>query len=135
MPEERFPFAFDPRFQRFLSLLGIRPSNSEVVLTDTAFTARFGRFRAHTPVDNLKDVQVTHDYRWIKAIGPRGSAADRGATFGSSTRAGVCVCFHEPITALVGRWQRHPALTVTVADPGGLAAAIRRRIGASGRDG
>jgi len=134
MPEERFPFAFDPRFQRLLGLLGIRPSNSEVVLTDTAFTARFGRFRAHTPVTNLKDVQITHDYRWFKAIGPRGSAADRGASFGSNTRAGVCVCFHEPITALMGRWQRHPALTVTVADPGGLAAAIRRRIAASSRD-
>jgi hypothetical protein len=134
MSEERFPFAFDPRFQRLLALLGIRPSNSEVVLTDTTFAARFGRFRTRTPVGNLKDVRITHDYRWFKAIGPRASAADRGATFGSNTRAGVCVCFHEPITAVLGRWQRHPALTVTVADPGGLAAAIRRRIDASGGD-
>jgi hypothetical protein len=128
MSEERFPFAFDPRFQRLLALFGVRPSNSEVVLTDTTFTARFGRLRARTPVGNLKDVRITHDYRWYKAIGPRASVADRGATFGSNTRAGVCVCFHEPVPALLGKWQRHPALTVTVADPGGLAAAIRRRI-------
>jgi hypothetical protein len=134
MSEERFPFAFDPRFQRLLALLGITPSNSEVVLTDTTFAARFGPFRTRTPVGNLEDVRVTHDYRWFKAIGPRASLADRGATFGSNTRAGVCVCFHEPITAVLGRWQRHPALTVTVADPGGLAAAIRRRIEAAGRD-
>lgn len=133
MPEQRFPFAFEPRFERFLALLGIRPANSEVVLTDTEFTARFGRFRARTPVENLKDVQVTHDYRWFKAIGPRGSAADRGATFGTNTRAGVCVCFHEPIAALFGKWQRHPALTVTVADPGALVTAIRQRIDAARR--
>jgi len=133
MSEQRFPFAFDPRFERLLALLGIRPSNSEVVLTDTTFLARFGRFRARTPVENLKDVKVTHDYRWFKAIGPRGSAADRGATFGSNTRAGVCVCFHEPVAALFGKWQRNTALTVTVADPGALVTAIRQRIEASHR--
>lgn len=128
MATERFVFDFDPRFRRLLALLGIRPSNSEVVLTDSTFSARFGRFRARTPVANLKDVRITRDYRWFKAIGPRGSAADRGVTFGTNTRAGVCVCFHEPITALLGNLQRHPGLTVTVADAEGLAAAIQRRI-------
>jgi len=130
MATERFVFDFDPRFRRLLAVLGIRPSNSEVVLTDSTFTARFGRFRAHTPVANLKDVRITRDYRWFKAIGPRGSAADRGATFGTNSRAGVCVCFHEPISALSGNRQRHPGLTVTVADPEGLASAIERRIDA-----
>jgi hypothetical protein len=130
MATERFvfEFEFDPRFRRLLALLGIRPSNSEVVLTDSTFSARFGRLRARTPVSNLKDVRITRDYRWFKAIGPRGSAADRGATFGTNTRAGVCVCFHQPITALPGNRQGHPALTVTVADPERLAAAIQRRI-------
>lgn len=134
MGEERFPFDFDPRFRRLLAVLGIRPSNSEVVLTDTTFAARFGRFRARTTVDNLKDVRITRDYRWIKAIGPRGSAADRGATFGTNVRAGVCVCFHEPIAALFGDLFRHPGLTVTVADPEGLATAVEQRIDGSRQD-
>lgn len=130
MTAQRFSFAFDPRFRRPLALLGVRPATCEVTIDDDHFDARFGRWRVRTPVSNLADVMVTRDYRAIKAIGPRGSLADRGATFGSSTRAGVCVCFHEPVTALAGPLMRHPGLTVTVEDPEGLAAAVRARIDA-----
>jgi hypothetical protein len=128
VPTERYAFAFDRRFARPLALLGIRPATAEVALTDTGLTARFGRFRLSTPWSNVRDVQVTRGYRWFKAIGPRGSLADRGATFGTNAEAGTCVCFHEPVPALAGRRFAHPALTVTVADPEGLAATIRRRL-------
>lgn len=131
MTVERFAFAFDRRYAPVLALLGIRAANSEVLLSDEVFDARFGRLRCVTPVANLKDVQVTRDYRAHRAIGPRGSLADHGATFGTNTRAGACVCFHEPVPALVGRLGPHPALTVTVEDPEALAAAIRRRLTAS----
>jgi len=130
MTEQRFAFAFDPRWERWLWLTtGATPDNSVVVLDDTHFDARFGRLRCRTPLENLKDVQVTRDYRWWTAIGARGSLADHGATFGSTTVGGVCVCFHEPVGGLFGRRVAvHPGLTVTVADLEGLEAAVRQRI-------
>lgn len=129
MPTETFAFEFDPRFRGFLRLLGVRPENSSVTIDDEHFDARFGRWRLKTPVGNLKDVQVTRDYQWFKAIGPRGSRTDRGCTFGTNPDAGVCVCFHEPVGALISKdIMRHPGLTVTVADIEGLEQAVRRRI-------
>lgn len=134
MTSQRFAFAFDPRFRRLLGVIGVRPDTAWVTIDDTWFTARFGRFRVRTPITNLADVMITRDYRWYTAIGPRGSFADRGATFGTTTAAGVCVCFHEPVTALAGRLVRHPGLTVTVEDPETLAAAIRARLDAATTD-
>ncbi len=131
MTSHRFAFDFDPRFRRLLAMIGVRPDTAWVTIDDAELTARFGRFGVRTPVSNLADVIITRDYRWYTAIGPRGSFADRGATFGTTTSAGVCVCFHEPVTALAGRLVRHPGLTVTVEDPEALAAAIRRRIDAA----
>jgi hypothetical protein len=128
MSTHRFPFAFDPRFRPLLATLGIREDDSEVVLDDDLFVARFGRWEARTSIANLEDVGITRDYRWYRAIGPRGSFADRGASFGSNTRAGVCVRFHTPIPVLFGQRILHPGLTVTVADPEALAAEIDRRI-------
>jgi hypothetical protein len=124
---ERFAFAFDRRFAPVLALLGVRPSSCEVVLDDDTFEARYGHWRIRTPLSNIRCVQVTRDYRWFKAIGPRGSFADRGATFGTNARAGTCVCFREPLPGLAGKHMLHLALTVTVADPEALADAIRRR--------
>lgn len=129
MPAQTFAYAFDPRFRGFLRVLGVRPGNSRVIVDDEYFDARFGRWRLKTPVSNLKDVQVTRDYRWFKAIGPRGSAVDRGATFGTNTEAGVCVCFQEPVGALISKdILRHRGLTVTVADIDGLVEAVQARI-------
>ncbi len=130
MSVERFPFAFDRRYVQLLAVIGVRESNSLVTLDDDTFDAQFGRWRLTTPVSNLADVRITRNYRWFKAIGVRGSMADGGATFGTNTRAGVCVCFEEPVPALFRNRLGHPALTVTVEDPEGLADAIRRRLAA-----
>ena len=129
MTGERFAFRHDARFAVPLRLLGVRPATCWVHLDDEQFSARFGPWSLDTPVTNLADACLTGPYRWWRAIGPRGSMADRGATFGTSTRGGVCVTFHEPVGALLGeRRFRHPGLTVTVADPEGLLAAVRRRL-------
>lgn len=128
MGVERFRFAFDRRFAPLLAVLGIREDNSEVLLDDDTFAARFGRWGLTTPTSNLKSVQITYDYRWYKAIGLRRSLADGGVTYGTNTRAGVCVCFHERVTAGMGPSVRHPALTVTVEDPDALVEAIGRRL-------
>lgn len=129
MSSQTFPFRFDPRFRAPLAVLGVRPDTCRVVVDDDGFDARFGRWRLRTPWSNVKDVQITRDYRWFRAVGPRASLADHGATFGTNTVAGVCVCFHEPVGALVSRTVfRHPGLTVTVEDVEGLAAAVRERL-------
>ncbi len=126
--EQRFEFAFDPRYRPLLALMGIRPDNSEVVLTDERFVAHFGRMRISTRFSNIEGTQTSGSYRAIKAIGIRASLADWGATFGTNTDAGLCVCFREPVKGLFGGFKRHPGLTVTVADVEGLRAAIEDRI-------
>lgn len=128
MTAERFPFAFDRRFAPLLAVLGVRHATSHVDVDDERFAARFGRLRLETPMSNIRDVRITRDYRWFTAIGARGSFVDRGATFGTNAAAGVCVCFHEPVPALLGQRFPHPGLTVTVADPEGLVASLERRL-------
>lgn len=123
-----FAFEFDRRFAPWLRLLtGATAQNSSVVLAADDLQVRFGRMGTTTPLGNIVDVKVTRDYRWFKAIGARLSLADRGATYGSTTRAGVCLCFHEPVSALP--FVASPGLTVTVADPEGLATAVRTACG------
>ncbi len=78
MPTSTFAFDFDPRFRGLLRVLGIRPESAVVTVDDEVFDACFGPWRLTTPVTNLCDVQVTRDYQWFRAIGPRGSAADGG---------------------------------------------------------
>jgi hypothetical protein len=70
-------------------------------------------------------VDVGGPYRWWRVIGPHLSLADGGVTFGSSTAAGACLRLGTPVPALApGRWPRHPAVTVTVADPEALRHAL-----------
>lgn len=126
--EQRYPFAFDPRFAWLLRLGGITPQSATVVVGEDRLRVRFGRLRVDTPLDNLREVRITRGYRWFRAIGPRASLADRGASFGTNAQAGVCICFYEPVTAMFGRVVRHPALTVTVADLDGLAATLQQHI-------
>lgn len=127
MSTERFAFAFDRRFAPLLAIGGVRPASSSVRVTDETFEARFGPWSLRTPLTNIRAVTVTGPYRWWRAIGPRGSFADRGATFGTTARGGTCVSFHEPVPALFGDRMLHPSLTVTVEDPAALATTLRSR--------
>ncbi len=79
-----------------------------------------------THVANVEGTETTGPYGALKTIGPAHlSVADRGLTFATNPRRGLCVRFREPVAVVepTGRL-RHPALTVTVADPDGLAAAL-----------
>jgi hypothetical protein len=121
-----FEFAFESRLRPFSLLAGVTPGNARVELDDDHLTVRFGRWTLRTPLANVAGTQVTGPYTWWKVAGPAHlSLADGGITFATTAAQGVCIAFHEPVPALVpGSAIRHPAATVTVSDPHGLAAAL-----------
>ncbi len=123
----RFEFAFDPAPARALRLAGITAGNSVVLVDDTWFTAHFGSWTVRTPLTNVVDASTSGPYRWWKGLGVRMSLSDKGLTFGSNARSGVCVEFRVPVRGL-DPWGllRHPGLTVTVADPEALVAELGR---------
>ncbi len=125
METRTFRFRFDPASLP-LRALGIWPSTCRVDVTETHLDVRFGPWSCRTPLTNVKDVRITRDYTAVKAIGPRGSFEDGGATFGTSTVGGVCICFRRKVAALTPA-VIHPALTVTVEDLDGLVAELRTR--------
>ncbi|MGW0808523.1 hypothetical protein [Nonomuraea sp. NPDC002799] len=129
---QRFGFAFEDRYRPLLAVLGIRPDTCELVLTDELLRVRFGPWLVLSPRGNVAEAEVSGPYSPLKAIGVRISPADRGLTFGSSTEKGVCVRFRRPVSGSepLGLL-RHPALTVTVDDPAGLAGSLTRAPGQS----
>ena len=125
---EHFPFRIESRAGRFLRIFGVTPDRAEAAVDDALLDVRFGVFRVTTPLTNVTGVELTGPFRWYKALGPRMSLADRGATFGSSWSRGVCIRFAEPVAALYGSLIRHPGLTVTVEEPERLRDALQRRL-------
>jgi hypothetical protein len=124
----QFPFAFDGRFRPLLALAGITPGHAQVTVTAERLLARYGPWSVETRLDNIAEVCLTRNYHWYKAIGARGSFADRGLTFGTNADAGVCIRFHDPVPGIEPTGAvRHPGLTMTVADPHALAALLRSR--------
>lgn len=104
----------------------MRPQKDGVTLSDEGcFRATFGFLRLETPLENVGGAHVTRHYRWWTAIGARRSFVDDGLTFGTNTRAGVCVHFVEKVRSPLGP-RGHSALTVTVEDLDGLVAALAR---------
>jgi hypothetical protein len=121
----RFPFEFEPRYRRILWLMSVTPARSGVEIGDGSLRSRFGPWRVQTALSNIRCAEETGPYQALRAIGPHISMVDQGLSFGSTTRGGVCLLFHE---AVPGRETlgliKHPGLTVTVEDPVGLIDAI-----------
>jgi len=121
---EVFRYASDLKLALFWLPFGVRPSRDGVTLTDDGrFVATFGFLRVETPLDNVDRAHVTKDYRWWTAAGARLSMVDDGLTFGTNSASGVCVHFRTKVPSRLRR-SGHSALTVTVADPDGLVAAL-----------
>jgi hypothetical protein len=80
----------DPRFASILSVLfGVKPDNVWVELTESGtFFARYGRFRAETPIANITSWRIEGPWRSITALGVRMSIRYRDLTFGSTARGG-----------------------------------------------
>jgi hypothetical protein len=122
--DRTFPYATDLRLVAFWAPFGVRPGAVGVTLTDDGrFVAKFGLLGIETPLTNVRGAHVTSGYRWWTAAGARRSFADDGLTFGTNADRGVCVHFAEPVRSAL-RPSGHSAVTVTVADPDALVAAL-----------
>lgn len=123
-PGRHFPYRYEPRLAP-LWLPFRWPGRQGVTLTDDGrFLARYGPLQVDAPLSQVREAHVTGPYRWWTAVGPRLSFADDGLTFGTNARAGVCIHFEPSIHRVIG-FNDHSALTVTVADPEALAAALQ----------
>lgn len=131
---QTFRLRLDRPWRWLLRLIGVRPGAAQVELTeDGRVVAVYGRLGVETALDNVCGYQRTGPYRWWKAIGPRASLADKGFTFGTSSQAGICLCFGDWVESGYVRGGRMESLTVTVDDPAGLARALEAR-GIGGED-
>ena len=122
-----YRFDFEPRMAPFAFAVGVTPLTARVEVVAGELRARFGPWSVRTSLDNVEAAEVTGPYSLPKVVGPPHlSLADRGLTFGTSTRRGLCIRFKKPVTgALPFGVLKHPALTVTVDDPDGLAQALQ----------
>src|SRR5689334_8606234 len=94
-------FAFAPAFRVIDLPFGIVPSRSGVTLDDEQLTVRFGPWVVTTPLANVASAEVTGPYNILRVIGgPRLSLRDRGLTFATTTDAGVCIAFVQPVRGL-----------------------------------
>lgn len=124
---ERFEFRFAQAYARAARPFGITPGSAWVQVGGDHVEARYGRWRVVTPLSNVKDVEITGPYRFIKTAGPpRLGVTDLGLTFASNGDRGVLLSFREKVAGLGPL--KHPELTVTVADPEALAEAVRSRL-------
>ncbi len=130
MSATRYPFHFDRMYRAPLAALGVVPAAAWVDVDTDRIFARFGPWSCATEPDNVVDVCLSGPYLAVRAIGARLSAADKGLTFGTTTRGGVCLLLRDPVTGLdpLGLI-RHPGVTLTVADREAFAAHVRRVAG------
>ena len=122
----RFGFASDALLAPFSLLFGVTSRTAWVEVDQDELEIRFGPWVLRTPRSNVAGCEITGPYRLAKVVGPpRLSLADRGITFATSRRPGVCIRFHEPVAAaLPASLLRHPAATVTVDDPDALVQEL-----------
>ena len=123
---QRFPFEFDPRYRWPARLFGIHPGSAEAVIADERLLITFGPWTVESPISNIDGVEISGPYSIVKTIGSaRLSFSDRGLTFATNPRRGVCISFREPVCGIdpLGAI-RHPGVTITVADPDAFAAEL-----------
>lgn len=126
MTVQEYAFAFEDRYARAGRLFGITPSRARILVGDGRLRVRFGPWHVETELANIRTVAVTGPYAFLKTAGPaRLGVTDRGLTFATNSRSGVCLEFHQRITGIDPAGViKHPNLTLTPEDVSGLAAAL-----------
>jgi hypothetical protein len=127
-PVQEFHFRFDLVHRLAGAPFFVSPRTASVVIDRPRgiLETRFGPWRVKTALVNVASATSTGPYQPVKTIGPPHlSLSDRGLTFATNDREGLCIRFHEPVRGLdpLGI-VRHPAITVTVDDVNGLRAAL-----------
>ena len=130
MTGTEFAIRLQPGLRPILFLFGVSAGRASVHLRDESLDARFGFFRAVTPLANIVSWDITGPYRWWRAVGVRRTLGTHDLSFGGSAHGGLCVHLREAIP--VGRL-RVTDLYITVDDLEGLGAALNSR-GVAGRD-
>ena len=125
---KRFEFAFAPSYGRFQRLITITPDRAWVEVGPELLRAKFGFYGLETPLANVARAEVTGPYAYWKTAGPaRLGVTDGGLTFATNGERGVLITFRESVRSSGPvKFLTHPELTVTVADPEGLAALLNR---------
>jgi hypothetical protein len=95
-------------------------------VSDDELLVRFGPWSLRTATSNVNTTEITGPYSLPKTIGPAHlSLMDRGVTFATNPRVGLCVRLRQAVPAIEPFGLiRHPAFTVTVGDVQGLQAAV-----------
>ena len=127
---ERFGFRFVPAYRRAARIFGVTPRTAWVDVHSDALEARFGPWHVRTPMLNIRSVEVTGPYAFLKTAGPaRLGVSDRGLTFATNGDRGVLITFRVPVAGIEPfGLLRHRELTVTVADVDSFAALLRAHI-------
>jgi hypothetical protein len=122
----RFHFEFHPLFRLPALLAGVTPMSAHLDVDDERVRVTFGRWRMEIDRDDVESVTRTGPYRPWKVIGPPHlSLADRGITFATTNRAGVCISLRRPVAGIEPTGLlKHPAVTVTVEDPDELVTLL-----------
>jgi len=123
----RFDFRFEPAYLRAARPFGITPERAWVEVGADVLEARYGPWRVRIGLENIRSVDITGPYRFIKTAGPaRLGITDLGLTFASNGVRGVLIEFRRRVRGVEPRGLiRHGELTVTVSDPDGLAELLR----------
>ncbi len=126
----RFAFAFEPAGLALGLPFGVTPWTSGVTVTAHDLVILYGPWRLRTPLTNVAGTERTGPYRLSRIAGPpRWSWADRGVSFATTTAEGLCIRFRRPVPGVLPLGLhlglvRHPAATVTVDNPEGLARLL-----------
>lgn len=107
-------------------IFGVTPWTAHVDVSPSELLVRFGLWSLRSALSNITGVELSTDYAFIKTAGPPHlSLSDRGISFATNGRLGVCVAFRDAVKGIdpTGRI-KHPAATLTVGDVGGFAGAL-----------
>lgn len=123
----RYRFDFEDRYRLPARLFGVTESSASVTVTTTDVEATFGPWTVRTPLTNVSSVSITGPYSFLNTVGPAHfSLSDRGITFATNSRRGVCLAFRRPVAGMEPTGAlKHPNLTVTVQDCDALAEQLR----------
>jgi hypothetical protein len=122
----RFEFDWDPAYRVAGLPFAVTPWTAYAEVTPTELRVRFGWWSLRTVRSNLVSATASRGYAFVKSAGPPHlSFSDRGVTFATTGRAGVCVRFDRPVPVLdPTKRLRHPGATLTLVDRAGFAEAL-----------